>query len=58
MGLWLEARGLLCYQHKKPKPGGVTNAALEAERLAGRPGVEYYVAAQDVRVENEENNGD
>lgn len=55
--LWLEAGGHVYYLNSEPKPGGVTNAALEMERLI-RPAVEHRVEAEETQLESQEDDGE
>lgn len=57
LALWLEARGYIYYRNKQPTGSGMTNAALDFERLI-RPSVEHHVAAQDEQIETDENDGE
>ena len=55
---WAEDRGYVYGTRNKPKPGGVTNAALEAQRLLERPAMEHRIESEDALVERAENEGE
>lgn len=57
LALRLEARGCLYYRNRKPTGGGVTNAALELDRLLSRPSVEHHIVAEDDQVKRSDNDG-
>lgn len=55
---WAEDRGYVYGTRNKPKPGGVTHAALEAQRLLESPAAEHRLEAEDPQVQRADNDGD